>query len=243
MTYSVRGSSVSVVVSPQNTEAGTLPPHSSSRGTFCHPFPMVSNLCPRQLPRGHGGYIQKEETKTRNYIWEPQHHNGKQEAPSNDQINGFSDSITPQLDTSTGVPPPARGCVGIPAPASFSKCIAASCQPRGEPEGEPSPTPCAGKSAGSSTGAGSILPEKSRALQEMWCPQQFWEGAHGGCDFPSSWSAHSVEMRGSGLRSPVGKLPQEQAQTLGLAQHLEMATQTQDRIPRAGSSQVWYSPV
>lgn len=138
-------------------------PHSSSHGTFWHPFPMASNLCPSELSRGHGGYIQKEETKTKNYLWKPWHHNGDQKVPSNYLRNGFSDSVTPQLDTSTGAPPPA---------CDSSSCILLwmhHCQPRGELQAEPSPTPCAREISWKQH----LCWKKSKALQEMWCPQQF----------------------------------------------------------------------
>lgn len=64
--------------------------HSSSHGICCHPLPMASDLCPREIPKG--GYVQEEETKTKNCIWKPWHHNGEQRVPSNDQINGSTDS-------------------------------------------------------------------------------------------------------------------------------------------------------
>lgn len=74
--------------------------------------------------------------------------------------------MTPQLDTSTGVPPPAWGCVGIQL---LHPALKASL-PQGEPQGEPSPAPWEREI----TCAGSIFLENSRVLQEMWCPHEFF---------------------------------------------------------------------
>lgn len=70
--------------------------------------------------------------------------------------------MTPQLDTSTGVPPPAWGCVGIQL---LHPALKASL-----PQAEPSPAPWEREI----TCAGSIFLENSRVLQEMWCPHEFF---------------------------------------------------------------------
>lgn len=87
-------------------------------------------------------------------------------SPINDQIKGFSDHNTTAGQTHRCSSP---CCVGLQLlhPSLHASLPALSQRV--------SPAQLLGqeKPAGSSTCAGAILLEKSRALQEMWCPQQY----------------------------------------------------------------------
>lgn len=137
-------------------------------------------------------------------------------------------TTTPQLDTPTVFLPLLCGAA---APASFSACITASSQP----EGEPSPAPwaretswkqhlCWKHSAGEEQGfAGNVVPP---AVSGMVLVEA------------GTLQAPGVPRAGDEGLFPCGEVLQEKAEMSVLAQSFEMATQTQGRIPRAGSSQV-----